>query len=341
MPHPPADPWLDAFTLTLVAASVWTWVYLLARLWRRGHILAYEPRRPVPWGPLAALLAVIFVLVALSAAATAEPPQPPPVLPNPLEAAQRIIGLIFSEVVLTGGALFVIAVLSRADQRDLGLPAYVDGFVRDVGIGSVACLAAIAPVYGVLILVRYVHGQLEEPSHHPLVEMVTREPQLGVVFLASVAAVVVAPICEEIVFRLLLQGWLEKWEDARLGWRQDKSNDEARMTNDECRMTNDEQSPRDDSSFVIRHSSFSCDQPPSRGIAGLPYGWLPILISSVLFALAHFGYGPDPVPLFVLALILGYVYQRTHRIIPCMMTHALFNLVTMLTLWRLVSLAPE
>ena len=304
----------------------------------------------MPWGAPAAVLAVIFVLVALSAAATAEPPQPPPVLPNPLEAAQRIVGLIFSEVVLTGGALFVIAVLSRADQRDLGLPAYVDGFVRDVGIGSVACLAAIAPVYGVLILVRYLHGQLEEPSHHPLVEMVTREPQLGVVFLASVAAVVVAPICEEIVFRLLLQGWLEKWEDRRIGWQEDKSYDEARMTNDEeqmtndeCRMTNDRQSPHENSSFVIRHSSlsFSAEPLPRRSFFGLPYGWLPILISSVLFALAHFGYGPDPVPLFVLALILGYVYQRTHRIVPCMVTHALFNLVTMLALWRLVSLAPE
>ena len=68
---------------------------------------------------------------------------------------------------------------------------------------------------------------------------------------------------------------------------------------------------------------------------------MPILISSVLFALAHFGYGPEPVPLFFLALILGYVYQRTHRIIPCIVTHALFNLVTVIALWRMVSLSAK
>ena len=44
-----------------------------------------------------------------------------------------------------------------------------------------------------------------------------RWADVGVMLLAALAAVVVAPICEEITFRLLLQGWLEKWEDdARL-----------------------------------------------------------------------------------------------------------------------------
>jgi membrane protease YdiL (CAAX protease family) len=55
-----------------------------------------------------------------------------------------------------------------------------------------------------------------------------------------------------------------------------------------------------------------------------------------LFGLAHFGYGPEPISLFFLALALGYVYQRTHRILPCVITHSLFNLFTMLMLWRMV-----
>jgi hypothetical protein len=69
----------------------------------------------------------------------------------------------------------------------------------------------------------------------------------------------------------------------------------------------------------------------------LPYGWLPIALSSLLFGLAHIGYGPEPVPLFLLALILGYVYQRTHRIVPCMVTHALFNGTSLVALWRVMS----
>ena len=35
-------------------------------------------------------------------------------------------------------------------------------------------------------------------------------------------------------------------------------------------------------------------------------------------------------------LLLGYVYQRTHRIVPSIVAHGLFNLLTMLTLWRMV-----
>ena len=62
---------------------------------------------------------------------------------------------------------------------------------------------------------------------------------------------------------------------------------------------------------------------------------LPIL----LFGLAHVGYGPDPIPLFLLALVLGYTYQRTHRIVPSIVTHALFNGMSLFALWRITSLS--
>ncbi len=164
----------------------------------------------------------------------------------------------------------------------------------------------------------------DESSGHPLVKMVmSGPPSVGIMLLAGLAAVVIAPICEEITFRLLLQGWIEKWEDTR------------RMSNVECRMSNEESQQSEDSSSVIRHSSFA-DSPPSRGVAGLPHGWFPILMSSLLFGVAHVGYGPEPVPIFILGLVLGYVYQRTHRIVPGIVTHALFNLFTMVLLWRMM-----
>ena len=65
---------------------------------------------------------------------------------------------------------------------------------------------------------------------------------------------------------------------------------------------------------------------------GLPYGLPSILITSALFALAHLGNGPDPVPLFLFGLIVGYVYQRTHRILPCVLAHMLFNGFSLLLL---------
>ena len=65
--------------------------------------------------------------------------------------------------------------------------------------------------------------------------------------------------------------------------------------------------------------------PPKRSLAGLPYGSLPIALSSVLFALAHVGQGASPISLFFLAIGLGFLYQRTHRIVPCIIAHMLFN----------------
>ena len=36
-------------------------------------------------------------------------------------------------------------------------------------------------------------------------------------------------------------------------------------------------------------------------------------------------YAPDPIPLFFLALVLGVLYHRTHRIAPSLVLHMAFN----------------
>jgi hypothetical protein len=145
----------------------------------------------------------------------------------------------------------------------------------------------------------------------------------------------------------MLQGWLERWEVERARSHatavesapkfSDSRNDVE--LNNAARMTND-QTSTSNASNVIRHSAPWSD-PPEASILGLPFGWFPILVSSTLFAAAHVGYGPEPVPIFLLALIFGYVYQRTHRIVPTIVAHALFNLITMITLWRLVFNSAE
>ena len=51
--------------------------------------------------------------------------------------------------------------------------------------------------------------------------------------------------------------------------------------------------------------------------------------SALIFAVLHLSHGPDWVPLFVLALGLGYVYRQTHRILPCIVVHFLLNACSM------------
>ena len=62
-------------------------------------------------------------------------------------------------------------------------------------------------------------------------------------------------------------------------------------------------------------------------------GVLPVVTSSALFAAAHIEHGPDWIPLFMLALVMGYLYRQTHRIFPSLALHVLFNALAVAQLW--------
>jgi len=42
----------------------------------------------------------------------------------------------------------------------------------------------------------------------------------------------------------------------------------------------------------------------------------------------HIGQGAAPIPLFFLALALGYLYRQTGRLWPCIMVHMILNTFT-------------
>lgn len=61
---------------------------------------------------------------------------------------------------------------------------------------------------------------------------------------------------------------------------------------------------------------------------------LAIVSTSILFGAVHSNVWPSPIPLFVLALGLGYLTSRTGSIIPAMVVHGLFNGVSFVYLFR-------
>jgi membrane protease YdiL (CAAX protease family) len=332
MPQPDSDPALVGFALATLALSALTGVCLLC-LRERGPLLPYEPRRPVPWTAIGALLVILFLSNAFAALSLHEPSAAEPKASTP-EQANMLVVQAASELVLVAGFVVVIALFFKATRHDLGLPADATVARRDVRIGIVAGLAALAPVIITQATLNYLIYGHEKSSGQPLIKMLmSGEKSEILLILMAVVAVVVAPICEEVAFRMLMQGWLEKWEDARLGWRVPTI--PLAVTIDESRTTNDDENQAE-SELIINDDSSLELTPPRHGIAGLPYGWFPVIVSAMLFGLAHIGYGPEPIPLFFLGLVLGYVYQRTHRIIPGIVTHALFNLFTVIILWRMM-----
>jgi membrane protease YdiL (CAAX protease family) len=345
MPEQPEDPVLLAFAGSMMLLSAATVVCLLVAR-SRGPLLKFQPRKLVPWNAAGAVLACVMVLLiivsaieSIAAPAISTETSASSDDPSASSVAAVLAANVVQNVVLAGGFLFLIAVYFKATPRDLGLPANRQEFKHDVLIGVVAAVAAIAPVRCIQGLLLYLLGMPEMQSGHPLVKMVkTGEPNILVLILASLLAVVVAPICEEITFRLLLQGWLEKWEAKKLGVDDCKPASSADVSLDSP-TADVPQIANVEAGTVIRETPTTdnsiLEYPPPRGLAGLPFSWLPITISSLLFGLAHFGYGPEPVPLFFLALVLGYLYYRTHRIVPSIVAHAVFNAFTMAMLWRM------
>jgi membrane protease YdiL (CAAX protease family) len=142
-----------------------------------------------------------------------------------------------------------------------------------------------------------------------------------------VSAVLAAPLFEEFIFRVLLQGWLERVEDRRLGFL---ATERVTVPVEDY----PDQAPLE----VIETADPAAEElplmrPRHGWLAVLPHGWTPILISSVMFGLAHIGHGVAPVPLVFFGIVLGYLYQRTHRIVPCIVAHMLFNAYSMLLIW--------
>lgn len=331
------DPWFQAIGTLQTVVSIGALIFLISRWRRNGELLPYEPRRPVPWGPAGALLALAFTAVSVLSALSAgdasidfehAPPQ------------RLMVSLSASMLMQSLGPMLLlfIAAASRANWSDVGLPSRsATAWARDAYIGVLASLGAIVPVGFVNFAAHLITNQPNELTKHPLVEMLTKaEPDVMVLALSTVMAVIVAPIAEEITFRLLLQGWLEKWEDRQIGWRCLPFADSS--TREAAESENGSDAPPEFADLTPPEPILSATAPPKRGVGGLPHGWAPIIVSSLLFAVAHVGYGPEPVPLFVLALVLGYCYQRTHRIIPSIVAHGLFNLWSMIALWRVVFL---
>jgi membrane protease YdiL (CAAX protease family) len=326
------DPVLGLVLLVLGVASVAVWFALANRL-SQGPILVYEPRRPVPWHGIWTLLPIGIVVLTLSTALT---PDGPSNNEESVAAAGEMVENIASasamQTALVLALLTVMVILSEATLTDLGFPKNAAELTRDIRIGVIAWLACIAPVYATQIALTMMFGPTEG---HLLLNVVQEKPDLLTFLVAFVVAVVLAPICEEPLFRILLQGSLEKLEDRLIGWRTVP----VEVVDDELVV------PLEVAETTLAEEATSIPpvqlEPPNVGAFGLPFGWLPILVSALLFGLAHFGYGPEPIPLFLLGLIFGYVYQRTHRIVPTLVAHALFNGMSLFMLWRFVQAGGE
>jgi membrane protease YdiL (CAAX protease family) len=316
--------------IAAISASTAVWAAAIARLRRGEEILPLEPRRPVPWAfvDLLLVLMVHFLLSGLGLFLLRDVwridvPQDIRAIGDhliPLQIvyiAERLATLVF--------AIMLVCMRAKATAVDLGMS--LDRWRYDLRIGLLGFVALAPPVYALqAILVHFF------PTQHPLIDVLLERPESLAVILVSFSVAVVAPVSEEFFLRVFLQGWLERVvaiaapgafptlankdaEDLPLAESSTTAGDEARSENPYAAP----QAPR---------AAAGERDPGIRAARAIP-----IVTSSLVFALLHVGHGPAPLPLFCLALGLGYLYQRTHRLWPCVVVHCLLNTSSLAMLW--------
>jgi membrane protease YdiL (CAAX protease family) len=231
------------------------------------------------------------------------------------------------------GTFLLLRALSGTRLYQLGFTTH--NAARNGMIGWLGWLLLTPAILAVHILVVWASSVWEgrPPEEHPVARLAASHPSaiewLLIVFLSTIAA----PILEELLFRRILLGWATKraWGDlgivaaalvlslANIGGAQDKADADRGWHNLQPTLF----------VLILATACWLGDRlwrRPQRG----QFPFQAIYSTALLFAVSHIW--PTPVPLFLLALALGYLAYRTQSLVTPIVCHALFNSVACATM---------
>jgi membrane protease YdiL (CAAX protease family) len=230
----------------------------------------------------------------------------------------------------------ILRVQSERPMADLGLSLH--RWQTQAKYGVTAALVAIPAVYALLAAVIGLTKQFGiEPTKHRVEEMLEQQFSVGTVILTLVMTNVLAPIVEEILFRGLLQRWLIKMFNlgsigprvrgpvsGELAASRDVvgAPNEVAESGETGEYKNRDVAPTDAGVVADGGRPTVPDRPAD---SGRYRSGGAILLTSLLFATVHYSHWPAPFPLFLLALGLGFLYERTGSLLAAMVMHGTFN----------------
>lgn len=231
-------------------------VWTMAGIQLRHRLPILEPTRDRPpemhWIPL--VLTLTWLGVNLSQLFSS------PVRGGDAPGLKAVFEQIQVQLVLLAGCGVPLFLQRRVPVREYGF------HLRDPGgqlsDGMLGFLASVIPV--VLVFLATVPWRTTE-NQHGLLRLLKVDTSLQTLLWIVFLAAILAPLVEELMYRVVLQTWLEK---------------------------------------VV----------PQREA---------MIVVALLFSLMH--QLPDAIPLFPLALILGYVYQQRRSYLSVVLIHMLFN----------------
>jgi membrane protease YdiL (CAAX protease family) len=285
------------------------------------------------------------------------------------------IELMFLQGAINGVFILLVPGIARltsgARLRDLGLT--FRGWRREASVGIVAVLVLMPIVYSVQVACVSFLGlpdQEREKYKHPLEKMLRDNFSPGVAAVAFLSAVVLAPVFEELLFRGFIQSWLAKALERLAGLFCPSQSEpafappppeETLQADSVAAPTSPDpdfiglptgQGPdigyweaADESPEPVRGDDRPQENPESSDLRCRPCSpfWTgtAIALTSLIFAALHAAQWPAPIPLFLLAVGLGVVYQRTGSLIAPICMHAVFNAFSTLMLFFVALHGPD
>ena len=318
----------------VIAGALWFWL-------KRGRRGLFPPQRmrAVPWtGADVAFVFFLSVIVWRSAVfwllarvgffEWMYGPAAPGELPESVKFQQSLWSDVFAFPVDIVAILGFLRLSSQARLYHLGLTCHRG--LQNVLLSLIAWEIVTPGIFLLAFVVNVGSGRIlhQAPEEHPLMKLANERPDPAELAAIAFAAIIAAPIREELLFRGVLQRWctVRAWGSdvvlaaaLTLAWLQ---------------------SPKAlwPVLFVLAMipGYVLVSRSPSRLVSN-PDAARAIYASALLFAVFHSTVWPTPVPLFALGLVLGFLAHRTQSLLPSMLLHGLFNAVAALsilyTLW--------
>jgi len=223
--------------------------------------------------------------------------------------------------------LLLPRLLSDTRPYQLGLTTYRLGRSVLLGVLGWIILTPVVLWLNELVHQLYVRITSGEPALHSLTMLSRSNPAWWELALVALAAMIAAPVWEEMLYRGLLQRWFsQRWWGGALAcglaliWA---LVDKSPLIYADCRARN-----WSGLGVALQPAGFVLLLAPGLLLAGLcrrPNAARAIYGTAVLFAIRHSPYWPDPVALLVLALGLGWLADRTRSLVGPIVLHSLFN----------------
>jgi membrane protease YdiL (CAAX protease family) len=170
------------------------------------------------------------------------------------------------------------------------------------------------------------------PYEHDTINQLQDHFSLATVMVTWLGAVIAAPVCEELLFRGVLQGWLQR---IRFGLAANNTAAELlggwNRTEDDPRPVTASPGETESGKAGLSSTGYDAGRPasvtsnsPTMPVQHLKW-WMPIVISSLMFAAIHIGQGLAPIPLFFFGLSLGILYRFSGSVLPSILLHLMLN----------------